>query len=101
LKVQIELAIRKRVDGAIVIREPQSLSDKRPDFMITYVFAGTQLIELKLLKISQVQNKKKAKEYKNKLVEYVEGNGVDYIIYLILRIGNDKNNLEAQQRLKK
>lgn len=93
MKSQIELSIRKRVEGALVVREPQSLSDKRIDFMITYGFAGTQLIELKLLKNPIVQNVKKAKAYKKKLIEYVEGNNADYVIYLVLRITEEKDNL--------
>lgn len=94
IKGQIELACIKRGFNVKVLREPQSLSDKRPDFFISYGFAGTQLIEVKRLGNSQVRNIKEAKGYKEKLKSYVEAHNADNIIYLIIRLNETSKNLD-------
>lgn len=94
IKGQIELACIKRGFNVQVLREPQSLSDKRPDFLISYGFAGTQLIEVKKLGNSQVKYKKEAKDYMSKLKAYIEANNADNIIYLIIRLNETSKNLD-------
>lgn len=94
IKGQIELACIKRGFDVKTLREPQSLNDMRPDFLISYGFAGTQLIEVKKLGSQQVKSKKEAITYMSKLQSYVGAYNADNIIYLVVRLNDTSHNLE-------
>lgn len=96
IKGQIELACIKKGFEVKVFRESQSLDDKRPDFLLTYGFAGTQIIEVKRLSNDQVTNNKSARKYMSKLQNYIDAHNADNLIYLIVNLNDEKNNLKEE-----
>jgi hypothetical protein len=93
IKIQLEnLLLKKGLRFHEVIREPQSFSDLRPDFIISYGFIGPIVLEIKFNNNPQIQNKAKRKSYANKLEnDYRKGFNAKYGIYLILEKDNCNN----------
>lgn len=84
IKTQFENALLKRgIRDIGIIREPQLLDDIRPDFLISYGFIGSVVIEIKRITNPQVKNKEEREKYASKLVKYIEGTNSDYLIYLL------------------
>lgn len=87
IKSQMELALVKKGLRHLDIkikREEQTQDDKRADFTINYGFIGQVLLELKLSHNSESKsNLKKGKEYKEKLIKYVDATNSDYGLFVI------------------
>ena len=97
IKTQFENALLRRgIRDIGIIREPQLLDDIRPDFLISYGFIGSVIIEVKRITNPQVKNKKKREQYASKLVKYIEGTNSDYLIYLLF---NTKKEDELRKYL--
>lgn len=86
IKTQFENALLRRgIRDIGIIREPQLLDDIRPDFLISYGFIGSVVVEIKRVSNTQVQREKERKEYASKLKRYIEGTNSDYLIYLLFK----------------
>lgn len=84
IKTQFENALFKRgFRGTGIIREPQLLNDIRPDFLISYGFVGSIVIEVKRIANKEVINKGEREKYLLKLKKYLEGTNSNYLIYLL------------------
>lgn len=93
IKGQIELACVKKGFKVQTLREPQTICGKRPDFLLSYGFAGIQLIEVKLLDNQQVGTPKAIKKYMKTLQTYIESFNADNIIYLVVKLKIDSKGL--------
>jgi hypothetical protein len=92
IKTQIENGLLKRgfrKHEVYIRREEQLLDDKRTDFVISYGYVGSVLIEIKLTKNSEVNSPKASNDYRKKLIKYVEGTHSDYGIFLIFQTTKD------------
>lgn len=105
LKVQREVLIQKTINSQLenclfkaglreeemhIIREAQSLDDKRTDFLVSYGFVGSILIEIKLSGNSEITDDKKRSAYKKKLIQqYIKGTNSHYGIFLIFKMEED------------
>jgi hypothetical protein len=83
-----------------ILREVQSYDNLRYDYLINYGLYGPIVVELKLLKNSEIQVKAKRKAYKEKLKKYVRANR-DQGIYLVFHTEPDDKHLVAWQELRK
>jgi len=84
ITTQFENALLRRgIRDVGIIREPQLLNDIRPDFLISYGFIGSIVIEIKRITNPEVKNKEKRENYASKLIKYIEGTNSDYAVYLL------------------
>lgn len=94
IKSQMELALIKkglRHTDIKIKREEQTLDDKRADFTINYGFIGQVLLELKLSHNSESKSNQKAgREYKEKLIKYIDATNSDYGLFIIFNIQENK-----------
>jgi hypothetical protein len=94
IKSQMELALIKkglRHTDIKIKREEQTLDDKRADFTINYGFIGQVLLELKLSHNSESKsNLKVGKEYKEKLIKYIDSTNSDYGLFIIFNTKENK-----------
>lgn len=100
IKTQIELALVKkglRHTDIKIKREEQTLDDKRADFTINYGFIGQVLLELKLSHNSESKpTRKEGKDYKEKLIKYIDATNSDYGLFIIFNIQENKIAFERQ-----
>ena len=100
IKSQIELSLVKkglRHTDIKIKREEQTLDDKRADFTINYGFMGQVLLELKLSHNSESKaNQKNGKDYKEKLIKYVDATNSDYGLFIIFNTQEKKIDFEKQ-----
>jgi len=97
IKSQIELALLKRgLRKTEIRREEQLLDDKRVDFIISYGFTGSVLIELKLAHNDEAKAAKPGKAYVKKLKSYIAGTHADYGIFLIFNLRDAREKFEQQ-----
>lgn len=97
IKTQFENALLRRgIRDVGIIREPQLLDDIRPDFLISYGFIGSIVVEIKRVTNQQVKNVKEREQYVSKLKRYIEGTNSDYLIYLLF---NTKKEDELEKYL--
>ena len=100
IKTQIELALVKkglRHADIKIKREEQTLNDKRADFTINYGFIGQVLLELKLSHNSESKaNQKNGKDYKEKLIKYIDATSSDYGLFIIFNTQENKIDFEKQ-----
>ena len=100
IKSQIELVLLKkglRYTDIKIKREEQTLDDKRADFTINYGFIGQILLELKLSHNPESKaNQKMGKEYKEKLIKYVDATNSDYGLFIIFNTQENKIVFERQ-----
>jgi len=90
LKTQIEnIFLKNGIRNSDIIREPQLLDSKRPDFRISYGFLGPVLIELKTTSNKEIKEKKKRDAYKTKLQQYVNGFDAIHAYFLILQVSKE------------
>lgn len=84
LKTQIENILLKRGFQIEVLREPELLDQKKPDFLVRYGFAGPIIIEVKLTSNTDIQGSKidKSFSYLN-MKQYMQGHGASHGIFLI------------------
>jgi hypothetical protein len=88
IKSQIELALLKRgIRETEIRREEQLVDNDRIDFSVSYGFVGTVLIELKLARNDEANaNRKRGREYVEKLKKYISGSCSDYGIFLVFNV---------------
>jgi hypothetical protein len=96
IKAQIELALVKRgfrdTDYSI-IREEQTLDDKRLDFTVRYGFVGSVMIELKLGHNSEAKAMtQKGTTYVKKLQKYMSSSGSDYGLLVVFNIKKEEKD---------
>ncbi|GEM_PF-4246848 len=100
IKAQIELGFLRRgyrESDLHVLREPQCINDKKPDFIISYGTSGSIIVEIKLSTNDEIKiNKKgsfgsKCETYKDKLIKYPEGVGCKYGVLLVVSLTNEKD----------
>ncbi|WP_164699605.1 NACHT domain-containing protein [Aliarcobacter cryaerophilus] len=100
IKSQIELSLIKkglRHTDIKIKREEQTLDDKRADFTINYGFIGQVLLELKLSHNSESKSNQKAgREYKEKLIKYIDATNSDYGLFIIFNTKENKVVFERQ-----
>ena len=100
IKSQIELALVKnglRHTDIKIKREEQTLDDKRADFTINYGFIGQVLLELKLSHNSESKpSRKDGKDYKEKLIKYIDATNSDYGLFIIFNTQENKVVFERQ-----
>ena len=100
IKTQIELALVKkglRHTDIKIKREEQTLDDKRADFTINYGFIGQVLLELKLSHNSESKvNQKNGKDYKEKLIKYIDATNSNYGLFIIFNTQENKIVFERQ-----
>lgn len=104
LNTQFENGLLKRglrKNEIHILREAQLLDNKRTDFIISYGFVGQILIEIKLTSNSELKTQKNRKEYKDKLLQYINGTKSDYGIFLIFQIDEENNWITIEPKLKK
>jgi hypothetical protein len=98
IKTQFENALLRRGFMNVgIIREAQLLDDIRPDFIISYGFVGSVVVEIKRVVNSQIKNEEEREKYIEKLVHYIEGTKSDYLIYLIFNTKKE-DELETYTR---
>ena len=94
IKSQIELALIKkglRHTDIKIKREEQTLDDKRADFTVNYGFIGQILLELKLSHNSESKpSRKDGKDYKEKLIKYIDATNSDYGLFIIFNTQENK-----------
>jgi hypothetical protein len=99
IKAQIELGFLRRgyrESDLHVLREPQCINDKKPDFIISYGISGSIIVEIKLSTNDEIKINKngsfgsKCETYKDKLIKYPEGVGCKYGVLLVVSLTNDK-----------
>ncbi len=78
-----------------IIREVNLYDDKRPDILVKYGFIGPVVIEIKLLHNPEIKQPTKRHEYKQKLVQYMDGNNAQYAFYLIFQVHQMNGNKES------
>jgi hypothetical protein len=89
---QIENCLLKgglRKEEISIRREAQLLDNKRTDFLVSYGFVGSILIELKLITNTELSGLKNRSKYRKKLIQYIQGTDSDYGIFVIFN--NDEN----------
>jgi hypothetical protein len=93
LKTQLENILLRRGFQIEVVREPQLLNEKRPDFLVRYGFAGPIVIEVKLTSNADLIGSKieESASYKS-MRTYMQGFGSLHGIFLIVK-NTDANNL--------
>lgn len=100
IKTQIELVLVKkglRHTDIKIKREEQTLDDKRADFTINYGFIGQVLLELKLSHNSESKpTRKEGKDYKKKLIKYIDATNSDYGLFIIFNTQENKVLFERQ-----
>jgi hypothetical protein len=100
IKSQVELALVKkglRHTDIKIKREEQTLDDKRADFTINYGFIGQILLELKLSHNPESKpTQKDGREYKEKLIKYVDATNSDYGLFIIFNTQESKMFFERQ-----
>lgn len=92
LKTQLENILFKRGFQIEVVREPQLLNEKRPDFLVRYGFAGPIVIEVKLTSNADLigRNIENSASYKS-MRSYMEGFSSLHGIFLIVKNTNATN----------
>jgi hypothetical protein len=101
IKAQIELALAKRgfrdTDYSI-IREEQTLDDKRLDLTVRYGFVGSVMIELKLGHNTEARpTTQKGINYVKKLQKYMSGSSSDYGLLVVFNVKKDKKDTFKKQ----
>ncbi|MCG3651783.1 hypothetical protein L5F32_05815 [Aliarcobacter butzleri] len=100
IKSQIELSLVKkglRHTDIKIKREEQTLDDKRADFTINYGFMGQVLLELKFSHNSESKpTQKSGKDYKEKLIKYIDATSSDYGLFIIFNTQKKKIDFEKQ-----
>ncbi len=89
---QIENCLLKgglRKEEISIRRETQLLDNKRTDFLVSYGFVGSILIELKLTTNTELSGFKNRSNYRKKLIQYIQGTDSGYGIFVIFN--NDEN----------
>ncbi len=101
LKIQIENSLLKRgIRKSDIYREPQSASNLRPDFIISYSFIGPIVLELKFITNEQIKNESKRINYKKTLENsYQKGFNCKYGIYCILIKSPDDNDSLKREKI--
>ena len=104
LKPQIENILIKRGYDVNIIREPQLLDEKRPDFLVYYGFVGPIVIEIKLTSNKDLKGKKleQSTSYAS-MGQYMRGYGASHGIFLVINNVGAKNLsrvTEAYQKIK-
>jgi len=95
LKSEFEKGLLKRgIRFTDIIREPQLLDNRKPDYIVSYGFIGKILVELKLTKNIQVRGKKEREKYKSALLKYMEGFHIGQCFYLLFQV-DASNKLET------
>lgn len=103
IKTQLQFFLQKygfRENDFILIREPQLLDEKRPDFLIYYGFIGPVLIEIKLVDNDEILNERKRILYKKKLIKYIKGFYTIHCFFIIFQINEDNTIDKYIQKLK-
>ena len=94
IKTQIEnFLLKKGVRDMDIRREEQLLDDKRTDIIISYGFIQPILLELKRVDNTEIYNDNARSEYREKLIQYINGTNSAYGIFLVFQI-NEKYKLE-------
>jgi len=100
MESQVELALlnRKfRKTDFILSREAQTMDDKRTDFIISYGFIGSIVLELKLShNLEAITTCKQGKEYISKLNKYIEGSSSSFGLFMIFNIKDSVEKFEKQ-----
>ncbi|NOU60824.1 NACHT domain-containing protein [Marinifilum caeruleilacunae] len=105
IKSQFELGFLRREFREAdlnVIREPQLLNDKKPDFLVSYGLSGRIIIEIKLSDNNEVKLKKKGDyyqschRYKKKITNYPKGFGTTQGIFLIVNLVKKRSEFKTQ-----
>ena len=72
-----------------VDREVALQDNKRTDFLIRYGLCDPIMIELKLLNNTEIKNKKKRQEYKNKFVQYTNATNACLSVFWVFDVHKD------------
>jgi len=100
IKSQIELALVKRGfrdTDYTIIREEQTLDDKRLDFTVRYGLIGSVMIELKLSHNSEAKpTTNDGKHYIEKLKKYMTGSNSDNGLFVIFNVKHEKGKFDKQ-----
>ena len=86
-----------------VDREVALQDNKRTDFLIRYGLCDPIMIELKLLNNTEIKNKKKRQEYKNKFVQYTNATNACLSVFWVFDVHKDGSikdfdNLKAEYK---
>ena len=89
------------LDAIQVDREVALQDNKRTDFLIRYGLCDPIMIELKLLNNTEIKNKKKRQEYKNKFVQYINATNACLSVFWVFDVHKggsieDFENLKAE-----
>jgi hypothetical protein len=89
LKTQIESILQRRGFHVDVIREPQLLDEKRPDFLVHYGFAGPVVLEVKLTSNKDVRrtNVTTSQSYES-MKRYMDGFGASHGLFVAIGDGD-------------
>jgi len=91
------------LDAVQVDREVALQDNKRTDILIRYGLCDPIMIELKLLNNTEIKNKKKRQEYKNKFVKYTNATNACLSVFWIFNVHKggsieDFENLKAEYK---
>lgn len=91
------------LDAVQVDREVALQDNKRTDILIRYGLCDPIMIELKLLNNTEIKNKKKRQEYKNKFVQYTNATNACLSVFWVFDVHKggsieDFKNLKAEYR---
>lgn len=86
-----------------VDREVALQDNKRTDFLIRYGLCDPIMIELKLLNNTEIKNKKKRQEYKNKFIQYTNATNACLSVFWVFDVHKDGSikdfdNLKAEYK---
>jgi hypothetical protein len=95
LKAQLENIFLRRGFQIEVVREPQLLNEKRPDFLVRYGFAGPIVVEVKLTSNTDLSGKEieNSASYRS-MRTYMQGFGSLHGIFIVIK-NTDVNNLST------
>ncbi|WP_293884907.1 hypothetical protein [Sphingobacterium sp. UBA1498] len=87
LKIALENALlNKGIRNVDIMRELQIFDNKRLDFVVKYGFIGPIIFELKLLNNPEIQKQEKRKEYKKKLLQYINSVKSKFSYYIVFNV---------------
>lgn len=102
LKISLENALlNKGIRNTDIIRELQIFDNKRLDLVVKYGFIGPVIFELKLLHNSEIQKQEKRKEYREKLLQYINSVKSKFCYYIVFNVepSTSQKNLPQFQNL--
>lgn len=102
LKISLENALlNKGIRNIDIVRELQIFDNKRLDLVVKYGFIGPIIFELKLLNNPEIQKEEKRKEYKKKLLQYINSVKSKFCYYIVFNVepNTTPSNLSEFQNL--